>query len=90
MNHKYGTQYVSIFILLTSGQKMTGKINIVGFNKLSEFLEKDESKYLKLIDVTLGGAQYKFFMLDKQKIVGFYEEVRQNRTYHLEKDKVKK
>ncbi|MDX1285977.1 MAG: hypothetical protein R3182_13240 [Draconibacterium sp.] len=69
---------------------MTGKINIVGFSRLSEFLEKDDSKYLKLIDVVLGGAQYTFFMLDKQKIVGFYEEVSQNKKYFIDGSKVKK
>lgn len=71
MVEKWAVQNLKIKIVLDDTKILIGTVNMVGFDRFSDFIEKDNSKFLKLTNVTLGGTNYPFMMLNKFKILGY-------------------
>ena len=70
---EYGTNNIKVDVNVDGWAVVSGTLNIVGYNKLSDFMERDVSKFIKLVDANRGARYYKFIMINKDKIVGVYE-----------------
>lgn len=61
-------------ILLISGETINGKINISGYNRVSDFLLKDESNFLVAYESVVQGIGGKEIIINKNSIITIREE----------------
>lgn len=50
------TKDLEVTAIFKSGIKMNGCINIIGFDRLSDFLNNDKDQYIKLYKATVKGV----------------------------------
>lgn len=72
--NEYAINNVKVKIILENSKVITGTVNIVGYNRFSDFIEQEKVQYLKLKDVTFAGNPYKFIMINRNKIIGYCPE----------------
>ena len=51
----YPTKETKVKIKLSNGGTLTGIINTVGYDRLSDFIEKSESKFIKVYKASVTG-----------------------------------
>jgi len=71
---EYSTENKRIKVLLTNDKFMSGDINIVGFKRLSDFINNNNDTHLSLTNVMLNGKSHSFMMLNKNNVIGYFEE----------------
>jgi len=74
VNTTYATDNIEIKIILDGNKILVGTVNMLGYDRFSDFIELDDSRFLKLSKVILGGNKYNFLMLNKSKILGYLEK----------------
>lgn len=66
-----GTE-VSVTILMKTGREVKGKINILSYQRFSDFIDEDKSNHVKMYNaVEIGqikGASPKFILIPKNSI----------------------
>jgi len=68
---EYTVENIKIKILLINGNVMIGTVNMAGYDRFSDFIEKDESNHIKLTEVTINGNKYAFMIVSKEKVLGY-------------------
>ena len=69
MNNKITpTVDLKVTTVFKSGIKMNGCINIVGFDRLSDFLNKDKDNYIKLYKAIVKGVDGMTVVIPKSSI----------------------
>lgn len=71
----YQIKYITAKIILDNDKKLSCTINMAGYDRFSDFIENEKTGHLKLTDVTLDGNKYDFLLLNKNRIVGYYDLV---------------
>jgi hypothetical protein len=67
------TKNIQAKIILDNEKKISCTINMAGYDRFSDFIENEKSDHLKLTDVTLDGHNYDFLLLNKKRIIGYYD-----------------
>lgn len=60
---------VDVLIRLGEGLSIRGQVNINGYDRLSDFMEKDKSNYLKVYNATLRGVSGQELLVNKENII---------------------
>ena len=71
---KYATENKRVRVLLINDKFMSGDINIVGFERLSDFINNNKDSHISLTNVMLNGKSHSFMMLNKNNVIGYFEE----------------
>jgi len=71
----YTTKNIKLKIILDNDKKISCTINMAGYERFSDFIENEKADHLKLTDVTLDGNKYDFLLLNKKRIIGYYDLV---------------
>lgn len=72
---QYETKNVKAKIILDDEKVISGTVNVAGYNRFSDFIENEKTDHLKLTNVTIDGSIYKFFLLNRRRIFGYYDPV---------------
>ena len=72
MTEAYVKESKEIRIILVNGQSITGNVNIAGYNRFSDFIEKNEENHIKMYQAIHDGRPYGFLMIPKTNIL-FYD-----------------
>ena len=70
---KYATENKRVRVLLINDKFMSGDINIVGFERLSDFINNNKDSHISLTNVMLNG-KHSFMLLNKNNVIGYFEE----------------
>ena len=69
----YTTKNIQAKIILDNDKKLSCTINMAGYDRFSDFIENEKAEHLKLTEVTLDGHKYDFLLLNKKRIIGYYD-----------------
>lgn len=64
---------IKVKIILDNEKKISCTLNMAGFDRFSDFIENQKTDHLKLTNVTLDGNIYNFLLLNKKRIIGYYD-----------------
>jgi len=64
---------IKVKIILDNEKKISCTLNMAGFDRFSDFIENQKTDHLKLTNVTLDGNNYNFLLLNKKRIIGYYD-----------------
>ncbi|MFU8769928.1 MAG: hypothetical protein ACNA7H_09345 [Desulfotignum sp.] len=70
---QYETKNVKTKIILDNEKIISGTVNVAGYDRFSDFIENEKTDHLKLTDVTIDGSKYKFLLLNRKTIFGYYD-----------------
>ena len=65
----YPTKETKVKIKLVNGSNITGAINTVGYDRLSDFFEKSDSTFLKVYKASVTGSENSTIILNKVNIL---------------------
>ena len=65
----YPTKETKVKIKLINGGNLTGVINTVGFDRLSDFFEKNESTFIKIYKASVTGSDNATIILNKANVL---------------------
>lgn len=65
----YPTKETKVKIKLINGSNLTGVINTVGFERLSDFFEKNGSNFIKVYKASVTGSDNSTIILNKANIL---------------------
>ncbi|PIE61021.1 MAG: hypothetical protein CSA29_05475 [Desulfobacterales bacterium] len=72
---KYNREDIKVRIVLVNDKVITGRLNMNGFNRLSDFLDQDDNANLKVYDaVYAGNPKIDFIIIPKSKVVCYSPE----------------
>ena len=72
MTEEYTKENKEIRVVLINGQSITGSVNIAGYKRFSDFIEKNAEDHLKMYQAIHDGRPYQFLMIPKLNIL-FYD-----------------
>lgn len=70
---EYKIKNIKVKIILDNDKKISCTINMAGYDRFSDFIENEKSDHLKLTNATLDGNKYDFLLLNKKRIVGYFD-----------------
>ena len=74
---------IKVSIVLISGDRLTGEVNIIEFNRFSDFIEQCSAKHIKLfntkLDNVLYGSAGSFILIPRSNIL-YYQPLEENET----------
>ena len=65
----YPTKETKVKIKLINGSNLTGVINTVGFERLSDFFEKNNSNFIKVYKASVTGSDNSTIILNKANVL---------------------
>ncbi|MCK5311465.1 MAG: hypothetical protein KAJ62_05120 [Desulfobacteraceae bacterium] len=65
----YPTEETKVKIKLINGSNLTGVINTVGFDRLSDFFEKNQSNFIKVYKASVTGSDNSTIILNKSNVL---------------------
>lgn len=75
---EYEINFVSVTITLINGKTLNGAVNISNYNRFSDFIDKHESKYIRLVNVKnhsdIAGFTQNFLLISKSKVIYYCPE----------------
>lgn len=69
----YSVNNINVKILLINEKYLTASVNIIGFERFSDFINDMKEDHLKLTNVILNGKEYPFMLLNKNHVIGYFE-----------------
>jgi sRNA-binding regulator protein Hfq len=67
---------IQITVTLNNGEQLTGYVNIVGYKRFSDFIEKNEAQHIKLFKTitsqSISSSNARFLLIPKTSI-SYYE-----------------
>ncbi len=66
---EYPTKETKVTIKLVNGGNLTGVINTVGYDRLSDFFEKSGSSFVKVYKASVTGSENATIILNKANIL---------------------
>ncbi|MCP3899569.1 MAG: hypothetical protein GY707_07645 [Desulfobacteraceae bacterium] len=66
---EYPTKETKVTIKLVNGGNLTGVINTVGYDRLSDFFEKSTSNFVKIYKASVTGSENATIILNKANIL---------------------
>jgi len=79
---KISTKDVKVKLTLVNRQSITGTLNIIGYDRLSDFIEIDKGKHLKLYNATTEGNTLNFILVTKVHVLYYELDITKN-TYYM-------
>lgn len=70
----YPVKTIKILAFIDKCVEITANINISGYDNLAKFIENDPAKYLKLTDARIENRYFSFFVLNKDKVIGYTDD----------------
>lgn len=65
----YPKEDLEVKIFLQNETVISGKVNIAGCERFSEFIENDTNSCLKLYDCNVKGQSHKFILVPRDKVL---------------------
>jgi hypothetical protein len=65
----YAKNYQNIKVKISDGSVISGKINIMNFTRLSEYLKQSNDKFITILSVEAKGAEKKATIVNKDHII---------------------
>ncbi len=74
MENNYPKKSLEVKLTLVNGKTVQGKMNIMGYKRMSDFIDDSTSNHIRLYDVKMPGATSttSFILVPKTKVL-FYE-----------------
>ncbi|MDT8378299.1 MAG: hypothetical protein RQ739_05350 [Desulfotignum sp.] len=74
---------INVSIVLNSGDRLTGEVNILEFKRFSDFIEQNSAKHIKLFNTKLDDALYESagaFLLIPKTNIRYYIPLEETKT----------
>ena len=74
---------INVSIVLNSGDRLTGEVNILEFKRFSDFIEQNSAKHIKLFNTKLDDALYESagaFLLIPKANIRYYIPLEETKT----------
>ncbi len=72
---KYSREDIKVRIVLVNDRVITGRLNMNGFDRLSDFLDQDSNANLKVYNATYSGnTKIDFVIIPKSKVICYSPE----------------
>jgi len=68
-NIEYAKNYQNVKVKISDGSLITGKINIMNFSRLSEYLKQSTDKFITILSEETKGAEKKTTIVNKDHII---------------------